>query len=289
LASGKVGIGTITPTYPLEVKGNIVNSNISITPGGYISLTGDLPGYANGLYPTLKTNHGNLYFSTGGGYTAYMGGGSKGQIALLNSGSIPVLINAFGDTYFTGGNVGIGTATPVAPLEVYAPFNGVAMWLTNSSIGAATIYARNTGTGYGVYGEAQNNGGTSNWVATSDYRMKKNVTTLSNSLQNILRLRGVSFDWRHDEFPQKNLPNKHDIGVIAQEVQNVYPEVVVTDPDGYLAVSYSNLIPALIEAVKEQQQMIDILNGKLTELDNVKTEIASIKKTLGLEAAVPKK
>ncbi len=66
---GNVGIGTTAPAYKLESKGNIVNSNPSV---GYIGLTGDLPGYPNDTYPTIKTSYTNLYFSAGGLFSAYM-------------------------------------------------------------------------------------------------------------------------------------------------------------------------------------------------------------------------
>ena len=70
--NGNVGIGTTAPAYKVEVKGNIVNSNPSV---GYIGLTGDLPGYPNDTYPTIKTSYTNLYFSAGGVYSAYMSTG----------------------------------------------------------------------------------------------------------------------------------------------------------------------------------------------------------------------
>lgn len=63
---GKVGIGTASPAYTLDVKGNIVNS---IPSGGYIALTGDLSGYTVNTYPTLKTNGAIMYFDAWGQYT----------------------------------------------------------------------------------------------------------------------------------------------------------------------------------------------------------------------------
>lgn len=191
-----------------------------------------------------------------------------------------------------GTRVGIGlplNTLPAARLEVREA-NSVGAWIENASSGAATLYLRNTGPGYGIFSEATQNGGNSNWVNASDIRLKKNIEPLQNALQNVLKMRGVSFDWRQDIARKKNLSTKHEIGVIAQEIKEIYPEVVTTDPDGYLAVGYSTLVPVLIEAIKEQQLLIETLKSqtadlhkKLDELSTLKIEINNIKKILGLD------
>jgi hypothetical protein len=110
-----VGIGTTTPGSPLEVSGNIINSNPS---QGYLGLTGDLPGYSTGVYPTLKTSNAYLFFSAGGNYSGYIGG-SDAVLGLNKSGgTLGVSLNSNGDSYFTGGNLGIGTSSPASALEV---------------------------------------------------------------------------------------------------------------------------------------------------------------------------
>jgi hypothetical protein len=72
---------------------------------------------------------------------------------------------------------------------------------------------------------------------------------------------------------------KHDIGVIAQEVQAVLPELVGTREDGYLAVKYEKMVPLLIEAIKAQQKTIDSL---VKDLDTVKEFINQIKNKNGI-------
>jgi hypothetical protein len=97
------------------------------------------------------------------------------------------------------------------------------------------------------------------FVYRSDERLKTNIQTLGDALQKVLAMRGVSFVWK-DGTP---LAGKEDIGVIAQEVEKVAPEAVVTDSQGYKAVDYPRLVPILINAIHEQQAEIDSLKARL--------------------------
>ena len=91
---------------------------------------------------------------------------------------------------------------------------------------------------------------------TSDQRFKKNITTINNALEKTIHLRGVYFDWKHEEFPDRNFETNHNIGLIAQEVETIIPEAVHTNNEGYKSVEYSKLVGLLIEAIKEQEQTI---------------------------------
>jgi len=82
----------------------------------------------------------------------------------------------------------------------------------------------------------------------SDETLKKNITTINDPIGKIMQLRGVTFNWNKD--------NKAGVGVIAQEVEKVYPELVNTDKDGIKSVQYTSLVAPLIEAVKAQQKEI---------------------------------
>ena len=93
----------------------------------------------------------------------------------------------------------------------------------------------------------------------SDKRWKRDIQTLSDTRQVVAQLRGVSYLWRRDEFPEKGFVEGRQLGFIAQEVAEVLPEVVKTNSDGSLTVSYIQVIPVLTEAVKEQQALIDQL------------------------------
>ena len=115
---------------------------------------------------------------------------------------------------------------------------------------------------------------------SSDRRWKKNIVTLDSALTKVLSLRGVSYEWRKDEFPNKNFADGRQIGVIAQEVEKVYPELVNTGIDGYKAVEYANLVAVLIEAVKAQQKLIDTQTAEITSLktdsEKAKAEISKM-------------
>ncbi len=92
-------------------------------------------------------------------------------------------------------------------------------------------------------------------TVTSDIRLKENVAPLQNALSIVGALRGVRFDWREDVGDLAG--EGPDIGVIAQEVKEVVPEVVHETRSGYLTVDYGKLVPVLIEAIKEQQAEIE--------------------------------
>ena len=158
------------------------------------------------------------------------------------------------------GNVGIGTTAPTQKLE--------------------------------VNGRVKSNG----INETSDARLKKNITSLDNSLEKIMSLRGVSYKWKSPkELEKENIdptlsPNakRVEIGLIAQELEEVFPELVDTDNDGYKSVQYSKVVAVLIEAVKDQQKTINSLkaeNNSQTDLyKKQQEELNEIKASLGIES-----
>lgn len=115
----------------------------------------------------------------------------------------------------------------------------------------------------------------------SDLRLKENIKNIPDALNKVLRLNGVTFSWM-DKTKDIGfcVPKKDDIGVIAQEVQDVLPEAVKFAPfdrdekgnsrsgENYLTVQYEKLTALLIEAVKDQQKMIDDLRDRLSALES---------------------
>ena len=97
---------------------------------------------------------------------------------------------------------------------------------------------------------------------SSDERLKDNIEVIQGSLDKIDGIRGVEFDW-NEKSPGWARERGHDVGVIAQEVQKVIPEIVVERKNGYLGVDYKRIVPLLIESIKELKQEVEILKKKV--------------------------
>lgn len=106
-------------------------------------------------------------------------------------------------------------------------------------------------------------------VSPSDMRWKEHVKTIDNSLEKVNKLRGVSFEWK-----DKAKGDGKQIGLIAQEVEKVFPEVVSEDNEGYKSVAYDKLVGVLVEAVKELKIEKD------AEIAALKAEIEALKASL---------
>ncbi|OXB08389.1 hypothetical protein B0A81_08710, partial [Flavobacterium plurextorum] len=128
-------------------------------------------------------------------------------------------------------------------------------------------------------------GGTTTWSQSSDRRFKKDIAPITNALDKIMKIEGVGYNWRADEFKNMSFDQKHQLGVIAQDIEKVLPEAVTIDDKGYYSVSYTTIIPVLVEAVKEQQNEILLLKQNQKEQQN---ELEALKK-LVQEIAAKKK
>ncbi len=115
-----------------------------------------------------------------------------------------------------------------------------------------------------------------NFSVTSDRRLKRNVLTLTESISSLQSIRGVTYYWKEGT-PQVEKDSSLQYGVIAQEIERVYPELVTTHENGLKTVNYQGLIPVLIEAIKEQQAMIESLTAAL---DDEKTSKEDLKDAL---------
>jgi hypothetical protein len=151
------------------------------------------------------------------------------------------------------GKIGYQTFTPGALDIVGAGTNGNNRQIKFWNEGGATFAGRITAPSLAL---------------VSDERFKTNIHPLDNPLAQVLALRGVSYEWK-----DKVRGEGRQIGFIAQEIEKVLPELVITNADGYKSVQYQNLVPVLVEAIKQQQAQIE-------QLRRVKTENAGLKAQL---------
>lgn len=187
------------------------------------------------------------------------------------------------------GNVGINNTNPTVPLTVGSGF-GTRLSLYQGAAGhvgfgvyggelraqvdipggKVSLGALDAGGNYIENALAQKNGAFSFsvigslWVNgttyASDRRFKKNIKPATNSLAKITQLQGVSYDMNTEDFQKNNFKSSKDFGLIAQDVQKIFPEIV-SEKDGYLGIDYGKLVPVLIESIKEQQKQIDELRA----------------------------
>lgn len=170
-----------------------------------------------------------------------------------------------------GGGGGSGTVNSgVAGYVTYYPSTGTTVddtsqlyWdNTNARLsvnaGTSPTYTLMVGTTGGGTGDIYAAG---NVIAYSDQSVKENVTTITNALDKVSQMRGVTFT-RNDQPDTERI----HAGVIAQEMEKVFPEVVFENEDGTKAVAYANIVSVLIEAVKEQQAQIEDLRKQIEDL-----------------------
>jgi endosialidase-like protein len=106
----------------------------------------------------------------------------------------------------------------------------------------------------------------SEFLTPSDRQLKKDIGRITHALGHVLSLNGVTYRYDTGKHPEMGLSDAPQIGFIAQELEQVYPEVVKTRDDGMKAVNYAHLVPVLVEAIKEQQAMIADLQTQINRL-----------------------
>jgi hypothetical protein len=183
-------------------------------------------------------------------------------------------------TILRNGNIGIGTVNPHTTLQF-------ANTISNRKI----VLWENANTEFDIYGFGVNGGtlrynvppasnhtffagniplfvlygsGNATLLGTlsqlSDARLKKDISPLTNNLSRLLQLNGYTYYWKDE-----NKSNQQQVGLLAQEVQQLYPQLVHTEKDGTLSVNYSGLTPVLIEAAKELNKKTETLQQRMEQ------------------------
>jgi hypothetical protein len=199
--------------------------------------------------------------NNGGSQACFIGLNSVGDI-FLGQGSMPAGqgnvsvqkdVNVGGWINIAGaGQLRLGSASYIVNQSGGTPPNDIL--LNVDSIAALSVSAGGTnfdpGNGSGaVYTRSTNSFTAVAFTATSDIRTKNSIVTVDSALDKVMKMRGVFFE-------RNTHPGERCLGVIAQEVEEVLPEVVHTDKDGMKSVSYGSIVGLLIEAIKEQQEII---------------------------------
>jgi hypothetical protein len=121
-------------------------------------------------------------------------------------------------------------------------------------------------------------------VATSsDIRFKKDIRTIENAIETIREIDACTFRYKKEEYPERNFPTDEQIGLIAQEVEDVFPEIVITDDKGYKSIAYSKLSVLLLAGIKEQEKKIE---AQEREISNLHGELKRIKKVISSDYSV---
>ena len=247
IPTGEVGIGTATPSEKLDIQGNVAHS-------GQLRSRG--PNYTFSWMRFAEHQWGNSTILGAGGNTI-LGGGEFAWTAQPNFAAADeklVLGSDYNIVFFTNtqsgwdyrknvmtltntARVGINTDAPTVDLDVNGklrirdiPAGGGSQWLVKDANGNVKVQA-------------------------SDFRLKKNIVSIDNSLDKVLALDGKYFDWKDD--------GRHDIGFIAQDVEKVLPELVSETDDGYKALNYPQITAVLVNAVKELKSENDILRKQV--------------------------
>lgn len=201
--------------------------------------------------------------SAGGASYTIWHSGNLNPAAYVTSGS-----NVSFNSIVSAGSITINSGNYYCPVNTgYYSAGGAVGWYA-----ADSSYFRINGATAGLYSpNGLLSGG--NVIAYSDRRLKENVQPIEGALDKVGRISGVYFDWNDSVINQQTgSVGKHDVGVIAQEVQAVMPEVVVSTLDVHegsgdiLTVDYGKLTPLLIEAVKELKAELDVLREELKAL-----------------------
>ena len=296
--AAQTGIGTTTPVNKLQVEtataepattGLAANGNLRLsgTTGSHV-LDFGLSSAAtySWLQSRLKTNYATNYILALNPNGGNVGVGNIAPTSTLTVGNTTgtisgeITINPQG-TINEGGQISIkkslngsvldwtidqyGTTAANARLRIFSGItetNGINI-LENGNTGIGT---NNPTTKLFVNGDI-----TANSVAgTSDRRFKTNIRPVENALDKVKSLQGVYFNWNQKDFPEKDFGTQNELGFIAQEVEQIVPEIVVKEKtkEEYRSVKYDKLVALLVEAIKEQQKQIEQLQAKVKKLAN---------------------
>jgi hypothetical protein len=269
--TGTTGTGGVTrknlPLTNAEIDTNFISLN---TDKLEASFTGNSNLVTLGTITTGTWNATTIATLYGGtGLTSFTNGGAvyATSTSALTTGTLPIASGGTGITTApTSGSLLVGTsAGAYTSTTLTGTTNRITVTNTSGVITLSTPQDIATGSNpqFNSLGIGQASSGTAgNIIAisiteTSSERLKENIVPITNALHSILQLNGVNFDWK-----DKTTGAGKQVGLIAEQVVPIIPEVVDFDSDGNTTgIQYGKLVAYLIEAVKELKEEIDVLKG----------------------------
>lgn len=263
------GIGTDNPLRPLHI---VVNNQNAVTALAIENIDSNVASHNTGAIISFR---GNSAGAGGGPFTEmasiraiYNIEPPKVESSLdlyVRDGLAGNNIKVFTISGYKEGRAGIRTPFPQAILEVNtAGSTTTNAFAVSAAPGIADLFSILTNGNVGINKNAPTeklevvgNIKATTLILTSDAGLKKDIIPVENSLDKISRLKGVSFEWKDNPSDQR----KH-MGVIAQDVEKIFPEAVYGQ-DGAKGVDYPSLIAPLIEAVKELKEKNEVLSQQL--------------------------
>lgn len=250
-ATGNVGIGVISPSYPLDVAGKIRCFGIDIIPGPGPNVSSGQGSYVSPWMYQLS----NIYYNLGGVGIGTGVSSVQNGIFLDISGAVrqrygPVFLNVS-----TSVGIPFGSRTR-ATFDVSGSIRAQSLVVDGNSLFHSTISTHKLA----VVAEGDFGGPVSafTFITTSDRRLKTNISLISDATQIVSSLQGVRFAWKHS--------GQQDLGFVAQDVQTVLPEAVLERPKDTLNVAYDKVVPVLVEALKHLTERVATLEKEIVEL-----------------------
>jgi hypothetical protein len=259
---------------------NLEGKDISITLTGDVTGTGTITDLANVSFATtIAANSVALGTDTTGDYVASMTAGTGITVGTATGeGSTPVITNTGVTSNVAGTGISVSGGTGAVTITnsgVTSAVAGTGVSVSGAtgavtfSIGQAVATSSNAqfnslGIGMAASATAGRIDATNDIVAfsSSDIRFKENITPIENALDKISKISGNTYDWKAENKAEHGYEG-NDVGVIAQEIEAVLPQLVQTRENGYKAVKYDKLVALLIEGIKEQQIQIEELKAQI--------------------------
>ncbi len=176
-----------------------------------------------------------------------------------------------GSSAVTIANTGVTSNVAGTGVTVSGATGAVTISIGQSVATSANAQFNSLGIGMAASATAGRIDATNDIVAysSSDIRFKENIKPIENPLEKISKISGNTYDWKEENKIEHGYEG-NDVGVIAQEIEEVLPQLVQTRESGYKAVKYDKLVALLIEGIKEQQSQIEELKNKIEKLENGK-------------------